>query len=135
MGEALAEDCGTLVKEAHILLETKGKTQQHDHKAHVEMMKTEIVGLRKLLVKDSVTHRAKIDAVSKNVAEVKERSSGSAGAQTLSKIVAQSENLEKTVSSRGSQMSWMLLFMIVAILLIGGLMFNRMQYYEKKHFI
>merc|ERR1712217_778945 len=88
------------------------------------------------LVKDSVTHRAKLDAVQKNVAEVKQKSLNSdGGAQSLSKIASQTEDLERTVSSRGSQMSYMLFAMVFAIVGIGALMFNRMQYYEKKHFI
>jgi len=133
---ALGEDCGELVKEARVLLTAKGdSTEKHNHKNNVEAMKNDIIGLRRLLVKDSVNHRAKLDAVSKNVAEVKQKSLNSGSAESFTKINAQSERLEKTVSSRGSQMSWMLLCMIVAVLGIGFLMFNRMQYYEKKHFI
>jgi len=133
---SLGDDCGELVQETRLLLASKGEVpEQHNHKNNVETMKNDIIGLRKLLVKDSVTHRAKLDAVSKNVAEVMQKSKNAVGAESFHKINKQSERLEQTVSSRGSQMSWMLFCMVIAILGIGGLMFNRMQYYEKKHFI
>lgn len=135
---ALGEDCGTLVKEARLLLKdkTEDAAKQHDHKSNVEAMKNDIIGLRRALVKESVNHRSQLDAVQKNVAEVKQKSLNSdGGAKSLSKIASQAEDLERTVSSRGSQMSYMLFAMVFAIVGIGAMMFNRMQYYEKKHFI
>lgn len=132
----LSEDCKNLLKETHFLLTPDSKASAHDlHKAGVEAMKSEIIGLRRLLVKDSATQRQKLDAVQKNIAEVKQRRSTQGGSEALLTIAKQTDILEKTVSSRGMQMTWMLICMMAAILGIGGLMWNRMHYYEKKHFI
>jgi len=134
--DALGEDCRTLKLEAHLLIGNDSKNSAATHQVGVEAMKDEIIGLRRLLVKDSATARQKIDAVKKNIAEVKiKHAAGGQGSEHLVTIAKQTATLEKTVSSRGSQMSWMMFFMMVAVVSIGGLMWNRMQYYEKKHFV
>merc|ERR1712228_172230 len=99
-------------------------------------MTTEIVGLRKLLAKDSASHRQKMDAVQKNIAEVKDKQSQSSNRDgVLAGISQQSDLLEKTVETRGSHMSWMFFVLVIVVIGIGWLMYNRMQYYENKHFI
>lgn len=130
----LSDDCKAEVKGARLLMGAEGADK--GHKAGVESMKNEIIGLRRVLVKDSATHRQKLDAVQKNVAEVKEKQSKAVDRDgTLSAIAEQSKALEETVQSRGWQMSWMLFFLIAVVIVIGYLMHNRMTYYEKKHFI
>eukprot|EP00435_Cladocopium_sp_Y103_P070185 s7_g34.t1 len=77
----------------------------------------------------------KLEAVQKNLNEVKEQASKASGSSMLSKLVDQTRLLEESVLARSSQMTWMLLILLVVIVVIGVLMFNRMRYYEKKHFI
>jgi len=132
----LGDDCKTQVKETRLLMGTDPAKAADVHKAGVEAMKNEIIGLRRLLVKDSATHRQKLDAVQKNVAEVQEKQTKAGDRDgTLKEIAKQTESLETTVQAHGWQMSWTLYFVIAVVILIGWLMFNRMQYYEKKHFI
>jgi len=136
--ERLGEDCRTMTQATRLLMNEHHKKRKSEHTLHnegVEAMKNEIIGLRRLLVKDSATHKQKIDAVQKNVVEVKEKSGKTGTPETLSVIAKQTESLAKTVQSRGQQMSWMMLCLMAAIVAIGVLMWNRMRYYEKKHFI
>lgn len=123
----LDEDVKTVIKAMNVVI-TPGAD------SGIGAMKEDIIGLRRLLVKDSASHRQKIDMVQKNIAEVKQRASGSSE-DALFSISKQSEKLEKTVRSRSSQMYWLLLALVVSVLSIGALMWNRMRYYEKKHFI
>eukprot|EP00927_Polykrikos_kofoidii_P056421 TRINITY_DN50539_c0_g1_i1.p1 TRINITY_DN50539_c0_g1~~TRINITY_DN50539_c0_g1_i1.p1 ORF type:complete len:481 (+),score=86.31 TRINITY_DN50539_c0_g1_i1:61-1503(+) len=124
--KALDEDCRTLSKEFSILVNPAAG-------AGVGGMKDDVIGLRQLLSKDHDAHNMKIDAVSKNVKEVKEKRSGNP--EALGAIAVQSQSLEKTVSARSSQMSGLLFCLIACVLIIGFLMWSRMSYYEKKHFI
>lgn len=130
--DTLGADCKTLQTEAHLLLGKDGVQTQGDG---VMSLKQEIVGLRRALVKDTATQRQKLDAVHKNVAEVREHHTKAKSGLSFSVLAKQTEALEKTVTSRGRQMSWMMVVMIIAVLGIGALMYNRMYYYEKKHFI
>eukprot|EP00438_Fugacium_kawagutii_P034681 Skav219068 [mRNA] locus=scaffold1033:138472:156457:- [translate_table: standard] len=57
------------------------------------------------------------------------------GSSMLNKLVDQTRLLEESVLARSSQMTVMLFILLVVIVVIGVLMFNRMRYYEKKHFI
>jgi len=130
--DALGADCKMLQTEAHLLL---GKDGVHSQSDGVTAMKQEIMGLRRALVKDTATQRQKLEAVHKNIAEVKTQHSKASSGMTFSVLAKQTDTLEKTVSSRGTQMSWMMFFMIVSVAGIGFLMYSRMYYYEKKHFI
>mmetsp|Transcript_62040 Transcript_62040/g.192283 ORF Transcript_62040/g.192283 Transcript_62040/m.192283 type:complete len:493 (-) Transcript_62040:87-1565(-) len=135
--ETLGEECRTMKKSVTFFLHAAGTkySTNADHKAGVEAMKNDIIGLRRLLVKDSTDHKMRIEAVQKHVAEVKERAGKGGAPEALSVISRQADSLAKTVRSRGMQMSWMMICLLVAILGIGVLMWNRMRYYEKKHFI
>jgi len=124
----LDSDCRTLSKEFSILVNPAGGSG-------AGALKDEIIGLRRALVKDSTSHRDKVEQVTKKISEVKEKHSQSGSSETLSVISKQSESLEKTVETRSSQMSWLLFCLIGCVVAIGVLMWNRMRYYEKKHFI
>merc|ERR1711904_223185 len=111
----LDEDCKTLTKEVSVIIDKQGMET-------VGTMKDEIIGMRRIFIKDSATHRKKIEAVHKDVSEMK---------LSREKVM----NPEKTVQSTGTQSSWLMLLIIAAVLGIGVLMWKRMRYYEKKHFI
>jgi hypothetical protein len=121
----LDEDCRTLTKELQVLVGPKGDVG----------LKDEIVGLRRLFIKDSASHRQKLDTVQKNIAEVKQRHIDASKPEMFTEVAKQSEHLQATVNSRSSQSVGMLLAIIGAIIVIGCLMYNRMQYYERKHFL
>merc|ERR1711982_309512 len=61
----LDNECRTLAKEFEILVNPAGG-------AGVGAVKDEIIGLRRLLIKDSHQHRQTLEQVSKNIKEVKE---------------------------------------------------------------
>jgi len=130
--DTLGTDCKTLQTEARILLGKDGVKSQGDG---VAALKQEVVGLRRALVKDTATQRQKLEVVHKNVAEVKAQSAKARSGLSFSALARQSDTLSQSVSSRGRQMSWMLVVMVVAVLCVGAAMYNRMYYYEKKHFI
>lgn len=133
--ERLNTDCKNIVQGAHLFMGTSGEEHAKAHKTGVQVMKNEILGMRRILVKDHASHRQKLDEVSKKVGEVKDKAGKDNSPVLLNQIVKQTDNLEKTVRSRGSQMSWMMFCLLAAIVGIGVLMWNRMHYYEKKHFI
>merc|ERR1712019_9491 len=62
----LDDDCRTLSKEFEILVNPAGG-------AGTGAVRDEIIGLRRLLIKDGSTHRETIDKVTKNVQEVKSK--------------------------------------------------------------
>lgn len=132
----LDRDCRLLTKEMKIL-ESK---RHHVSKApknqnNLEELKSHVYGLRRLLEKEGKAQLHKLEAVQKNLNEVKEQASKASGSSMLTKLVDQTRLLEESVLARSSQMTWMLLILLVVIVVIGVLMFNRMRYYEKKHFI
>jgi hypothetical protein len=124
----LDEGCKTLVKELRVLVGGEGVEKDGD-------LKDEIIGIRRLLVKDSASHRQKLDIVQKNLAEVKEQHSLASKPEVFTAVAQQSEHMESTVVTASYQMTWMLLAIVASIAAIGVLMWNRMRYYEKKHFI
>merc|ERR1719382_505347 len=126
----MAQDCATVTKETHLLMKVQenfkpGTSPQEVLEMLVSSTRNEIIGLRRLLVRDSVAHKEKLAAVQKNINEVKTKQAQTSNTEMLGVIDKQTESLQKTVSTRGSQMSWMLLCLMVAIVLIGGLMWNR----------
>merc|ERR1712032_300598 len=126
--DKLGTECKTRVVETRLLMTSDPQAStghQANSKAAVESMKNEIIGLRKVLAKDSATHRQKLDAVQKNVAEVKDRQSRVSNVDgTLNAIQQQSISLESTVEARGWQMSGMMFFLLAVIVVIGFLMYN-----------
>jgi hypothetical protein len=106
------------------------------HKAGVDQMKNSIVGLKRLLVDDHHHHKGQFDVLTKHMEDVKTKSFGG---DNMPKVVGEISNqimeLETTVKSRGSQFAWMMVFLLIAFGGIGGLMWSRMQYYEKKWFL
>lgn len=101
----------------------------------VGTMREDIIGLRRLLIKDNADHRQKLDSVHKNVVEVKNTREKSSNPEALNQIARQTESMEQTVKARSTQMSWLVLVFLLCVAIIGYLIWNRMQYYEKKHFI
>mmetsp|Transcript_132985 Transcript_132985/g.231160 ORF Transcript_132985/g.231160 Transcript_132985/m.231160 type:complete len:483 (+) Transcript_132985:144-1592(+) len=126
----LGDDCKTLTKEVQVLVGTRGTSGET-----LDTMKNEIVGLRRILIKDSATHRQKLDAVHKNIAEVKQKHADASNPAALKEVVKQSGELEEHVQTRSNVMTGMMAVIIVAVIVIGVLMRNKMNYYEKKHFV
>lgn len=126
----LDEDCKTLTKELQILVAPKGETSPMSHAG----LKDDIIGLRRLLVKDGMSHTQRLDDVQKKMTEVKKIHSDASRPEMFAEVVGHSERLHSTVKTSTSQTSWMLLAIVFVIVVIGGLMWNRMVYYERKHF-
>jgi len=124
----LEEGCKTLRQEIRVVLGNGSSTA-------VSSMKTELIGLRHIFMKDSQAHSQKIDSVRETVGTVKKADDKKVDPNALLLITEKTDKLEKTIQASSSQVSWMMIFLIVAVLGIGVLMYNRMRYYEKKHFI
>ncbi|CAE7027224.1 unnamed protein product [Symbiodinium sp. CCMP2592] len=67
---------------------------------NLQEMKVHIMGLRRLLDKEGAAHMHKLEAVQKNLKEVKQQTDKAAGS-SISKIVDQTSVLEKSASIRG----------------------------------
>lgn len=125
----MGDGCKEVVKEVDLLMKSS------DPKAHVGAMVQEIVGLRRIFVKDSQVHKTKVDTVQKKVSEIKETKSGSSGEATLTELAQKSKELEEVVQKQTSAMSYMLMIIFIAVALMGYLVYGRLNYYEKKHFV
>jgi len=120
----LDEDCKTLVKEVHILVKNEGSRD------NAKSMMEDIVGLRRLFIKDSATHRVKIAAVQQNVENVKKVSSDS------SSVLADPDDIIKAAEAmraRTKRIYQMLMFLMVGVAVFGFVMYNQMQTYERKN--
>lgn len=130
----LDEDCKTLTKELQVLVDPKGTKHGSEAGGH-KNIKDSIIGLRRLLVTDGESHTQKLEMVQKKMTEVKQKHIDASKPEIFADVVGHGEKLQATVKSSSSQTTWMLLAIVFAIVLIGGLMWNRMTYYERKHFL
>jgi len=126
----LDRECATLVKEARLL--GGPADSQKGHAEVVSSLKSDIVGIRTLLQRDSTSYKQKMDNFQRVAGDVKAKVGQTKGSEAMVTIEKQAASLSETVSSRGTQMSRMLFVLLAAIVVIGFLMWNRMNYYEKK---
>jgi uncharacterized protein (UPF0335 family) len=124
----LNENCGELTQEVKILLKEKHP------RGHLEHMMGEIKGLRTIFTSGSAQHRERIERVQQKTAEIKESKSG-ASPKVLVDLADKTQDIEIRVAEQSSRSSWLLMIMLIAVVGIGLLMYNRMNYYEKKHFM
>merc|ERR1712107_46941 len=129
--DGMETDCKNFMKEFEVIV-GKGELGGPAQPKQFSSMKDDIVGIRQLLNKNSISHKEKIETVRNNVMEVKAKKMDSANPQSLQVIAKQTDLLEETAAVRGKQMSWMFFVLIGCVLIIGFLMYNRMNYYEKK---
>jgi len=127
--QKLSEDCRIFKRESHHLLGDDGSS----HEEGVRAMRQEIAGFKRILQHQSSYHTAKIAAVSKNVAEVKDAKKKTTMTDWR-KISKHSDTIQNSVNTRGLLMNLILVLLLAAIVVIGVLMYNRISYYEKKHF-
>lgn len=129
----LARDCKTFVAETSLLAGSQGGGPV-GHKEAVDKLKNNIVGIRTLLEKESATHKKKLESIERSTGEVKAKVSQAMSKESLAVIEKQSASITKTVRVRGTQMVVMTVVLLGVVVAIGFLMWNRMNYYEKKHF-
>lgn len=125
--EGLDSDCKLLTKEIQVIIPDNGKVLSNG-------VRDEIIGLRRLFVKDGAAHLQKLEKAHQKVAEVKQQSGESSHAKSLVAVVESADKLEKTILAKNQQSSWVLYILIGCTLLVGVLMYFRMNYYEQKHF-
>jgi len=131
----LDEDCKTLTKELQVLVNPDGSKGKGAKAGGHGEIKDSIIGLRRLLTTDGEKHTQKLEMVQKKMTEVKQKHIDASKPEMFADVVGHGEKLQATVKSSSSQTTWMLLAIVFAIVLIGGLMWNRMTYYERKHFL
>merc|ERR1712151_275909 len=78
--------------------------------------------------------KKKMESIERSAGEVKAKVSQAMSKESLLILGQQSESITKTVRVRGTQMVIMTVVLLAVIVAIGFLMWNRMNYYEKKHF-
>ncbi|CAJ1444626.1 unnamed protein product, partial [Effrenium voratum] len=132
----LDRDCRILSKELRLLAsDPKARKRGPKRPSNLQELKGHVVGLRRLLDKEASAHMHKLEAVQKNLNDVKQQTDKASGSSMLGRIVDQTRTLEQSVVAKSSQSTWMLFILVVSVVVIGALMWNRMQYYERKHFI
>jgi len=124
----LDTDCKTMVKELQVLVGPGGKSTGVD-------IKDGIIGLRRLLVKDSMSHKDKIEDVKKKVEQVRQKHVDASKPELFNEVVKKTALLQDTVNATGSQSTWLWVAIIVSVVVIGMPMYSRMHYYERKHFL
>jgi hypothetical protein len=128
--QGLGEGYSTVVKELQVLVTPQGEVQG----AGSDGLQDTIVGLRRVLVKDSAKHKEKTESMLEYISEIKKRHNRVVDSTAFAEVSKSSDNVEVAVVKSSIQRLYMLLTIVACILLIGYLLFNRMQYYERKHF-
>jgi len=131
----LDDDGKLLVKELQVLVKPSGETAEDEAGAGGSGLAGHIIGIRRLFVKEAAAHKTKIDVVRKNVAAVKQMHIAASDPIMFKEVAHHSEKVERTVQHDSVHSVWMLLAIVVCIVFIGYLMWNRMEYYERKHFL
>jgi len=121
--KGLGENCNVLTKELQVVVGGAGS----DLKSH-------IIGLRQLFSKDSTVHREKMDAVQKNVEEVKETRGASRKWSMFSKVAKQQETMQAEVKAQSGRSSFCLVAIIFLIGIIWFAMHSRMSFFERKNY-
>lgn len=126
--DRLDYECRTLSKEVEVLVNPAAAGGAGE-------VKDGIIGLRTLLVKGFNMHKETVDRVSGKIKDVKTQKAQAASSGHLKTISVQSETLERTVKKKASATGWTFFILICCVVIVGMLMYNRMHYYEKKHFV
>merc|ERR1719174_3529434 len=119
-----------MFQELQVLVRPQGEVQG----AGSDGLQDTIVGLRRVLVKDSAKHKEKTESMLEYISEIKKRHNRVVDSTAFAEVSKSSDNVEVAVVKSSIQRLYMLLTIVACILLIGYLLFNRMQYYERKHF-
>lgn len=122
----LDENCKTLTKELKIIVGADGSTDSSGG------LKDEIVGLRRLLTKDSTLHREKLETVERNIKEVKKKKEHALRPDVLDEVAKQTATMESTLAGRGFLSVWVMLAIIIILAVFGGLFWDKMKHMEKK---
>jgi len=103
-----------------------------------QAVKEHIVGIRSMLTKGQEQHDAKLDALAGAAQELKSKGGAVLSGESKAKVEslhAQAKAVQDYAHKGTTQGNSMLLVLVVAVFALGCLFLNRMQYYEKKHYI
>jgi len=124
-------ECRNLKQEVHVFV-AKGK---EGPAGGVHELRKQLIGLRRVLTKDSEHHRHKMDKVHSQVGEIESRYGKSQPVLGFGALDRQTDELARTNSSRARNNFVAMFGMFACALVLGIQMYRRMSYYEKKHFI
>lgn len=124
----LGNDCADLKEEVNLFFKSDEK------KVDVKNIQNGIVGLRALLLDHSRQEAVRLQSAHIAIQEVKQKTNNS-GHEKLVSVVQQALELEKEVLTRGMHLSGMMVCFLFSVFGIGLLMWRRMCYYERKHFL
>eukprot|EP00434_Breviolum_minutum_P039094 symbB.v1.2.034701.t1/scaffold4519.1/size87652/4 len=110
-----------------------------DGQLHAEAIRTHMGKVKTLLTMGKEVHEVVLEQARTAALKLKDSSklfSSGEGSKQKVQVVAEKAQTVKDTASAGSSQSQFLFFLIVICVSILGMMFfNRMRYYEKKHFI
>jgi hypothetical protein len=109
------------------------------HQFDAEAVKEHIVGIRSVLTRDKESHDIKMHQVASAAKDLKvahtKAGLGEEGKAKVQSVADQSRAVEEFAARGSMQTNGLLLVMVIAVAGLGLLFFNRMRYYEKKHYI
>jgi len=129
--DSLGAEFGKLVAE----------TEAFDFKKGVfntDIVKEHIKGIGVILEKDKEQHDLKLQQVGEAAKSLKAKDgadTGEKGKKKVMEVAQQARSLEENAAAGSTQTSVMLLVIVLSVAGLGILFLNRMQYYEKKHYI
>jgi hypothetical protein len=130
--DGLAADLGTY----HSALQS---LNQETHSFDAQAVKNHIVGIRTVLSKDKEAHDFKMHQVATAAKDLKvshaKAGLGEEGKAKVQSVADQSKAVEEFAAKGSRQTNFLLIVMVLAVAGLGLLFFNRMRYYEKKHYI
>jgi len=126
----LGDDCKTLTKELEVLVKADGEPVEK-----TQFLKDEIIGLRRLLMKDKASHQDKIDAVKKNIEEVRQKHADAPEHEAWKQAAAHRETLQGQIQTRFNMIRWCMYALMAVAAVISVFIYKRIDYYGKKHFI
>mmetsp|Transcript_127977 Transcript_127977/g.220718 ORF Transcript_127977/g.220718 Transcript_127977/m.220718 type:complete len:488 (+) Transcript_127977:130-1593(+) len=126
----LGDDCKTLTKELEVLVKADGEPVEQ-----TQFLKDEIIGLRRLLMKDKASHQDKIDAVKKNIEEVRQKHADAPEHEAWKQAAAHRETLQGQIQTRFNMIRWCMYALMAVAAVISVFIYKRIDYYGKKHFI
>jgi len=99
-------------------------------------MKHNIKGLKHIFSEDTHRHKEHLKKVHAKIKTVQHGHHKEADHHArLAFVATKAESLQRHAEAAHAQHNWMMLIVFIVVIAIGYLIFNRMKYYEKKHFL
>lgn len=129
----------SLSAEAGTYLAATQAWSSEDGQLHAEAIRTHVGKVKTLLTMGKEVHEVALEQASKAALKLKDSSklfsSGEGSKQKVQSVAQKAQTVKETASAGSSQSQFLFFLIVICVSILGMLFFNRMQYYEKKHFI